>query len=54
MEEVRSQLRGFISHNYLDEKVGEELIAEYTELIKGINAYIKFLKNKQREKQDNQ
>lgn len=50
LEEARSQLRGFVGQNYLDDNLGNTFINEYTELLKGINSYINFLRKKQAEK----
>lgn len=54
LEEIRSQLRGFIAQRYLNHDIGNTLISEYTELVKGINSSINFLKGRQAEKLSNQ
>lgn len=48
-EEIRNQVDS-IKDRYIDLKLAEWLVEEYTELIKGINGYIRFLKNKDQEK----
>ncbi|MFH1367404.1 MAG: four helix bundle protein [Patescibacteria group bacterium] len=50
LEEARSQLKGFVAQRYLEDTLANEIINEYTELLKGINSYINFLKKKQSEK----
>jgi four helix bundle protein len=47
-EEIRNQIIS-IKNRYLDEKLAEWLYEKYTEEIKAINGYIKFLKTKHAE-----
>ncbi|MHA1371219.1 MAG: four helix bundle protein [Promethearchaeota archaeon] len=49
VEEIRNQIDS-IKGRYIDDKLADWLIDKYTELIKGINGFIKFLKNKDKNK----
>ncbi len=44
--EIRSQVESALQKNYLQDELAKKLINDYTELIKGISAYIKFLRTK--------
>lgn len=45
--EIRSQITSAAGKKYLEQDIAKTLSIEYTILIKGISAYINFLKNRQ-------
>ena len=48
-EEIRNQIHRAMNKGFIGENKGKELFDKYTELIKGINGYIKYLKNKKQD-----
>ena len=44
--EIRSQVESVVTKKYLSEAIANKLLEDYTVLIKGISAYIKFLRTR--------
>lgn len=45
-EEARSQTQRATNKGFVDPVTGKEIVEKYTELIKAINGYVRYLKNK--------